>query len=178
MEAATIITNIVLACLTAVYVILTKRLLDSNIEANSQNRALSIENHRLQVFPQISCHVEKNVDDLYIVIQNLGDNSATDVDLIFVGVYSSEDLSPEQFRDEIVVGYRGEKPEITLTDEGFFGIYDRIVYSTAPPNSKTKTKMLFPILPNGIYALMQFRDILGNNYYRCYWIYYDKLGRG
>lgn len=171
MATVTIITSVLLAALTAVYVILTKRLLDASVEANAQSKELFRNNQRLQVYPHVSCHVARSDGEPNLVLQNHSDNAAQDVDVLIIGQYSIDDMPAERFRELYVEETRGAKPEISPDDEGFYGVYHHFIYCSAPPHRQVRAALEFPVQPDSLQVLLQFRDVLGNNYYRIYWLF-------
>lgn len=175
MEVVTIVTSVLLAILTAVYVVITKRLLDASVEANAQNKDLFRDNQRLQVYPHVSCHVDNTHGRLRFVLQNHGDSAAGDIDVLIVGTYSEGDLPLEEFCERYVAGKQDIKRGITSTDEGFYGIFHHYVYCSAPPHRQVNAALDFPVEPDTLYILLQFRDVLGNNYYRIYWMFRESL---
>lgn len=121
MEALTIVTSVLLAILTAGYVVITKRLLDASVEANAQNKDLFRDNQRLQVYPHVSCHVDNTHGRLRFVLQNHGDSAAGDIDVLIVGTYSEDDLPLEEFRSGTSRGSGTSNEALLPLTRGFMG---------------------------------------------------------
>lgn len=173
MEILTIISNILLASLTAAYVVITKKLLDAAVVSNQQSRSLNIENQRIQLFPHISCHASNTDGDIGYSIQNNSDNAASDVDLIIIGIYHTDDYDLKSFiNDYGDIAYINDL-NINSTEEGFFGVCHRHIYYAVPPHKQVDCNLYFPVEPDSLYILLQFRDVLGNNYFRVYWLMKD-----
>ncbi len=171
LEIVTIISSIILTIITAVYVVLTKRLLDAARSANEQNRYLAQENQRLQLYPQMFCHAELKADEVFLCIQNLGSSAAVDVDILAVGQYFDEENPLDQFLLEYAAEDRVRNLSLAPTDEGFYGVSSRFVYASFPPRRQVTALLQFPVCPESLYILLQFRDVLGNNYFRVYWMF-------
>ncbi|MGO9147786.1 MAG: hypothetical protein ACLQDF_15620 [Desulfomonilia bacterium] len=171
MELLSIITNILLAGLTALYVIVTKRILDTAVAANQQTKVSFRENQRVQVFPQLFCYLNKDDQKQVLILQNPSDNVASDLDLFILGVYSVEDISPDQFVNDFIRQDTDIEFKIVPTDEGFFTLFHHFTFSFAPPHSQCKVDLSLPISPDAFYVFLQFRDVLGNNYFRFYWMF-------
>ena len=170
-ETMTLFTNLLLAALTALYVIITKRILDASNTANQQNKDLFLENQRLHLFPHLSCHIEKTSDDLNFVLQNFGDNAGVDVDLLIVASYSEDSVSLKDFTSRHMKRKDGGYPSWKADEEGFYGLYHHYVYYSVPPHRQVRAPLQFPVVPRSVSILMQFRDVVGNNYFRVYWMF-------
>ncbi len=172
MEIATVATSVVLAAITAVYVFLTKRLLDVAVENNAQTQELAQENQRLQLYPQVFCHTEKGADGISLVLQNLGDKAAGDVDVLLVCAFADEDAPYKGLiKMHGLPKYQESLRSVGPGEDGFYGVYFHFVYFSLPPRRQVRVPIDFPVPPDLLHALLQFRDVLGNNYYRFYWMF-------
>ncbi len=163
------IATFLLAAITAVYVALTWKLLAATVAANQQNKELAWEGHRLQMYPQLFCFAEASGDTTTLVLQNLGSAASGDLDVLVMSSYWDEDTPVGQFLAENA----SDPSSITLTssDFGLFGVYNRFLYASFPARRQVRVPLGFPAGHDNINVLLQFRDALGNNYSRVYWMF-------
>lgn len=161
--------SLLLTLLTALYVILTYRLVRETRRATDLSQA-SIEcQARLSIFPQLAASASRTAGKVVLELWNPGDSSSMDVDLLVVAVYDQETLAPDEFINRFVA--RAQRPQVKIrpNEDGFFGVYDHCCYALFPPHRKLRVQLALPLPPDTFHLLLQFRDLAGNNYIRHYW---------
>ncbi len=101
----------------------------------------------------------------YLLIKNLSDNHAFDIDIgLYIMVSNSEyplnEFVNEQVREDDLSLINIKE----LIDDEFYCIYERSVYQTFPKNQKIEVPIVFPVDVNYFHLFIQYRDSLGNNY--------------
>ena len=177
MEVIAVSTSMLLAILTAIYVILTYRLVreskrtnDISREASDRTREAANRQFQLATFPYVHCVATYERDKIILTIQNLGSIPASDVDVLAVASYSEHELQPQKFIDLYVDKESTLNSRLFEGDE-FYGVYDHMLYYLMPPNIQVKVPLHLPIPTDFVHVLLQFRDIVGVNYYRLYWFF-------
>jgi hypothetical protein len=129
----------------------------------------------LSFFPAINCKIRDDSSNATFVIQNPSNIPAFDVDIWAVGAYSEEELDLSTFLTKYVSKkeHRDSPSLLTPTDEGFYGVFEHLFYPIFPQKQQNSSQLGFPLKPNGVYALVQFRDIKGTNYQQMYWFFYE-----
>jgi hypothetical protein len=134
----------------------------------------------LSFFPAINCKILDDDSAVSFVIQNPSNIPAFDVDIWAVGPYSEEEMDIPTFLVKYVAKkeYRDSSNNLTPTDEGYYGVYEHLYYPIFPQKQQNTTQLKFPLKPNSIYALVQFRDIKGTNYHQMYWFFSEGSDNG
>lgn len=168
MEIVIVISNILLAILTGFYVALTYRLVQETKKANDQNRQLFQRQFLLSTLPHLHLSVFRDVDESVITIHNTGNISAYDVDLLIVGIYNEDTIDVPTFMVKYV-NPKYRETSLSANDEGFYGVYERIIYPIFPQKRKVVAPLSFLQMPDQILILLQFREVSGTNYSQVYW---------
>jgi len=162
METTIVISNIILALLTGVYVLLTYRIVKETKRSNDQNRKFFEKQFLLTTLPHLYITISKS-PALAITIYNYGNIPAYDVSLWIYGLYSEDEIDIPSF---IVNNVKSEfrKTPLTVNDEGFYSVYDVIRYAIFPHKRKITASLNFLLEPFLIMILLQFREVSGINY--------------
>jgi hypothetical protein len=176
-EYVVIITNIVLALLMGLYVVLTYRLVNETKKVTEQNRALFERQFLLSTLPHLHISIGSDKATQAVTVYNSGEMAAYDVDLLIVATYNEDEIDIPTFMVRFVSPDHRRFPP-TATDEGFYGVYDHLVYPIFPKKRKVVAKLDTSISPGGIYCLLQFRDVSGTNYSHVYWFYEQEYEEG
>ncbi len=155
--------NLFLAILTAIYVVITFLILNTNqrfIKAN----LMPI------FFPQISLHGSS----LQFKLTNYSLYPAYDVDIWLIGIYDEESvphksLLQKKYKKEIKINF--ENTLFKKDEFDFYGIRDRACYSAFPPKSQCLFSPQFSKMPEQLHLILQFRDAMGKNYLYQAWLY-------
>ncbi len=163
------IPTLLLAALTAIYVVLTYRLVGETRRAADLSQAAVDRQLRLSMFPQLAVSASDDAGLVTLRLWNPGLASSADVDLLAVATYSEDDISPLEFLKQFAAPRARSKLAIHPNEEGFYGVFDHCVYGLFPPHARLEVPLQFPIPPNIFSLLLQFRDMANNNYVRLYW---------
>ncbi|MFZ5978986.1 MAG: hypothetical protein EO766_09330 [Hydrotalea sp. AMD] len=160
--------NIALATLTACYVYLTYRLLRVASKTNDTNRNLLTEQFRLSNFPILNfvSYSEENLN--YLKIQNIGNTPSYDIDIWLFLTITDEEITPENYFDTYVPDKNKKYikfDKIKYSDN--WGISDRGCYPVLIPKASIHIPLNYPPVDDWFFdVLIQYRDVLGNNYYQ------------
>ena len=133
----TLLVNIILTCLTGIYVILTFGLLSTTVRQNRRNTKLLLEQLRLNALPLNDCKVEYNRKHKRprIQITNISNIPAFDLDIWIFGILFDDTISKKELIEKYI--FKDKKSEIknvNLIEDGQYGIYERGLYANLPPN--------------------------------------------
>jgi len=162
------VSTVALAIFTGLYVYLTRKLVESSNKANLQAQHTLREQIRAMTAPYLWCAVKESNGDLHLKLSNVGSGPAYDVDVLALGHYHEDDFDVVQFvakdpTDGVV--------SCQIDNEGFFHVYDRIVYGHAFPRSEVDALFAFPQRPQSLSLLLQYRDLSGENHTQIYWFF-------
>ncbi len=131
----------------------------------------------LNFFPAINCKIKDVDPKAQFVIQNPSNIPAFDIDVWVIGIYSEEDLDIPTFFKKYVTQKENKDPAdwITPTEEGFYGVYERLTFPIFPQKQQNNSQLQFPQKPGSILAFVQFRDIKGTNYHQVYWFFSESI---
>lgn len=108
--------------------------------------------------------------EVSLTVRNLGTTLAQDVSILAIGCYHVEDCPIP-----VLLGSRANAEELSWlslepTDEGFYGVRDRLYYPVIPLRTRVDAGLLIPRAHLvGLHTLVEFRDIQGSNYHRLLW---------
>jgi hypothetical protein len=156
--------NLVLAILTALYVILTFRILRVSTKALKTNLMPLL-------FPRVSFKDKK----LIFYLENLSSFPAFNIDLWIIGTFNQEEypyekILSDEYRKSVKINFN---KTLYNYESEFYGILDRAIYYEFPPKSKIEFELSFGNVPTTINLIMQFQDSLGNNFVYQTWLYED-----
>lgn len=157
----------ILVLITGIYAWLTYGVVHEARRANSLQEETSRKQFRLQSYPKLFMGVSGTEDGMQLRIMNVGENPALDVEAYVVGWYHEDELSLENLFARH--GREGKPADISVNEEGFYGLMDPFVYSVFPPRKQVVADVRFPVLTGNVHVIMQFRDVLGENYSSYYW---------
>jgi len=152
----TLISSILLTIITAIYVIFTYFLLRQTREMNETQRDLI-------TLPYLKCNLsnDKNKKGRFIFsITNYGNQPAFDVDAFIIAVYDEDDCEIEEFKKILLA----ERCDFTPTDEGAYGVYDRLLYAHFPAKTQALDQIDFPMTPLYFEVYVQYRNLLKTNF--------------
>jgi hypothetical protein len=175
-EAASYAT-LVLVVLTGLYVFVTYRLARAAVEGNRIAREAFDQQSLVATYPQLACFASHKEGCVYLIIQNAGETPAFDVDAWVFLSYSAEEDDFRMFVERHVQEkHRGDVLSTILlrlvSTDGFFCISDRMVYFTMSRKKQVEVVLSAPPgLPDSFDVFLQFRDVVGRNFYAVYWFY-------
>jgi hypothetical protein len=169
MEPLILISNLILLVITGFYAWFTYRNLkqvqqENNVYKNALERQLKIS-----AFPHLYCDMQGgfqgNIGQLELF--NVGSIPAYDIHLSLIGAYTEESMDIASFmRNHVQPRYR--KYPLQVDKVGYYGIRTSMRCPILPFQKKLTIATMLPLRPVDIYALIQYRDILGGNYYQVY----------
>lgn len=168
---ASLITNIILAFLTGIYVILTYRLVKESRKANEINRKASEEQVRILTSPYIHPAITVNNNTLSITLTNCSPVAAYDVDIWVSGYYNYNEI---EYILSKISKQDIDTDKLTGEDEVYY--FDRIVYPIFPNGQQVKAILEFPIVSDSIHVFIQYRDSRAENYSYDAWFFDDTDG--
>ncbi|WP_445150963.1 hypothetical protein [Baekduia sp. Peel2402] len=127
--------------------------------------ASQMEQFRLMTFPPVGCEFSRDGTTAYVRVSNPGDYPAIDVDLSLLQILWADDQELEEYSAQHVDDEHQEEAQaVGETDDGAYGVFDHIVYSSVPPRRSVKAHLGFATEPDSMVVLLQYRDIQGRNY--------------
>jgi hypothetical protein len=130
----------------------------------------------LATYPQIACSARHDGKSIILRIQNAGETLAFDVDVWIFATYVAGDnftsfvnsFVKDQYRREVLTALLPTLEE----EDDCFAVSDHIVYFTMPRRRQVDIVLSAPPeLPDTFDVFLQFRDVVGRNYYAVYWFY-------
>lgn len=119
-------------------------------------------------FPHLYCDMQGSDDRSFrLELFNIGSVAAHDLQLSFIAAYTEESIDiPTFMRSHIQPRHR--KLPLQVDKVGYYGLRTSSRCAILPTQKRLSIALSFPLRPVDIYALIQFRDILGSNYYQVY----------
>lgn len=169
MEPLILISNLILLVITGFYAWFTYRTLKQVQQENSVYKNALDRQLKISAFPHLYCDMQggfqENAGQLELF--NVGSIPAYDVHLSMIGAYTEESMDITSFmRNHVQPRYR--KYPLQVDKVGYYGIRASMRCPILPFQKKLAIATMLPLKPVDIYALIQYRDILGGNYYQVY----------
>jgi hypothetical protein len=162
-----LVASLVLVLVTAVYVILTFLMLQQSKKTNDQMQNNAEKQMNLITMPFLKCKIKRiSKNNIFsFIVTNYGNQPAYDVDVFIVGVIDAERHPIEKFKSL----YLSEHSDLNENDEGFYGIYDRLLFPDFPSKTQMTENIDLPIEPMTFHVYIQFRNVLNTNFSREFW---------
>ncbi len=143
----------------------TRKELKRSANAQEVTTKLLTEQIRINNIPFLEYKsVYKNVTE-YLMIKNLSDNHAFDIDIsLYVMIDNSNYPLNEFINENVDEKYRNKINIDELIDDEFYCIYEKGIYQTLPKNQKIEIPIIYPVDVRYFHLFIQYRDSLGNNY--------------
>ncbi|MEH8018943.1 hypothetical protein MN202_17000 [Rheinheimera muenzenbergensis] len=139
----------------------------------SDNFTLSQEHLRIACFPTLCCAVEAVGGSVSLNISNLSSHAAYSVEVLSVINYSADDIPISDFIEKYVdEKYRSK---ISVVEGEDYGVLQSMEYCMFPPKKALNIALEMSAISDCVYVFLQFRDILGNNYYQVFWFFNQHL---
>lgn len=169
MESLVLASCVILLIITGFYAWFsykTLRLLqkDSIVYKNALDRQLKIA-----AFPHLYCDMQGGFQEnsLKLELFNVGSIPAYDIHLSVIGAYTEEGMDiPNFMRNYVQPRFR--KYPLQVDKVGYFGVRSSVRCPILPFQKRLAIVLSLPMRPVDIYALIQYREILGGNYYQVY----------
>lgn len=169
MESLVIVSNIILVALTGFYAWFTYKTLQEVQQENTLYRNTLEKQLRLSTLPHLYCdmHCDVATNRTSLSVYNIGSVPAYDVHVSLIGAYTEEGMDiPSFMRSYVQPRYR--KYPLQVDKVGYYGVRSSIRFSFLPSQKKLEVNLVFPVRPVDVYAMVQYREILGENYYQVY----------
>lgn len=168
-----LLVNIILAGLTGVYVTLTFFLLRNTYKQNK----IIVEQLRVNSLPLFECEIMDNPDKKSpkILIKNIGDIPAFDLDIYISGILFDDDIPKKELIEKYILKKKRSKiKNVSLIEDGQYGIYERGIYPNLPSKRQIDYQTDYKVPIDQFEILLQYRDYTGNNYAQVFWFFKDK----
>lgn len=169
MESLILISCFILLVITGFYAWFTYRMLQVVRQENTFYKSILDRQLKVSVFPHIHCDMQCNpqLGEMKLEVYNIGNTPAYDILVSVIGAYTEENMDiPAFMRNYVQPRYR--KYPLQVDKVGYYGIRSSNRASILPAQRQFSVGVKLPILPVDIYALIQYREILGSNYYQVY----------
>lgn len=119
-------------------------------------------------FPHLYCDMQADDETNFkLELFNIGSVAAHDLHLSLIAAYTEESIDISTFmRSHIQPRHR--KIPLQVDKVGYYGLRSSSRCAILPFQKRLSIALSLPLRPVDLYALIQFRDILGSNYYQVY----------
>jgi hypothetical protein len=136
-------------------------------------QATATEQSSLATFPVLGLELLEVAEKVYLRLYNASDLPAVAVDLVAIAAIDSMDVSPEEYvASNVGLESRSDYADLGTAGDGFFGVYDRLIYDDVSPRRVVVAPLGFLEPPESIHLMLQFQDLLGRSYLRSYWAHH------
>jgi hypothetical protein len=124
---------------------------------------------KISAFPHLYCDMQGGFQSNGVKLEllNIGSIPAYDIHLSVIGAYTEESMDIPNFMRNFVQP-RFRKYPLQVDKVGYYGVRSSVRCPLLPFQKKVVIALSFPLCPVDIYALIQYREILGGNYYQVY----------
>lgn len=171
MEPILIFSNLLLVGLTGTYVWLAQKNVKLLRQESAHYRSVIEKQLRLGSLPHLYWDlrpVEASPEDsagLALEVFNISNVPAYDVHVSLIGAYTEESLGIATFL-RTYVQPRHRKYPLQPDKVGYYGVRNAVRLSLLPTQQKIVLALPFPVRPNDVYTLVQYRELSGENYYQ------------
>lgn len=169
METLVLVAAVILMLVTVFYAWFTFKLLQETRHESSLYKSILEKQLKISAFPHLYCDVQPDLQQgvLKLEVYNVGNVPAYDIQVSIIGAYTEEAITiPTFLRTYVQPRYR--KYPLQPDKVGYYGIRSSVRCPLLPSQKKFATDPNLPVRPVDIYAMVQYREILGNNYYQVY----------
>lgn len=168
MEMGLLISSIILLLITAFYIWFVYRLLRELRQENTLYRTMLERQFKLASLPHVYCDIEVMPSSgLRLETYNVGSVPTYDLHINVIGAYTEEGMDIPTFM-RTYVQPRFRKYPLQADKVGYFGIRNSLRFSMLPVQKRLDVSLILPTQPVDIYALLQYRDVNGTNYFQVY----------
>lgn len=169
MESLLLIASIILLVITGFYAWFTYQILRETRQENNLYKTIIEKQLRLSTFPHIYCDMQAlpQGNGLKLELFNVGNVPAYDIQISSIGAYTEENIDIPTFM-RMFIQPRYRKYPLQVDKVGYYGIRSSVRCPMLPYQQRLAVPLNLPVAPVDIYVLIQYREILGNNYYQVY----------
>jgi hypothetical protein len=169
MTSLILVSNFILLIITGFYTWFTYKTLKQIQQENSVYKNALDRQLKISSFPHLYCDMQDGFQEngVKFEIYNVGSIPAYDIHLSAIGAYTEEGMEiPSFMRNYVQPRYR--KYPLQVDKVGYYGVRSSVRCPILPSQKRLMIAFSLPMRPVDIYALIQYRDILGGNYYQVY----------
>ncbi|MBD2462481.1 hypothetical protein H6G89_15655 [Oscillatoria sp. FACHB-1407] len=169
MESFLLIASIILLVTTGFYAWFTYNILKELRQENNLYRNLIEKQLRLSTVPHIHCDMKPDfqANNVKLELYNLGNVPAYDLQVCVIGAYTEENMDIPTFMRTFIQP-RFRKYPLQVDKVGYYGIRSSMRHPLLPFQQRLALPLNLPAPPVDVYALLQYREISGGNYYQVY----------
>ncbi|NJN56851.1 MAG: hypothetical protein HC879_04830 [Leptolyngbyaceae cyanobacterium SL_5_9] len=159
----------ILLVITGFYAWFTHRILRELRQENSLYKTAIEKQLKISAFPHLYCDMQCDIHEngVKLEIYNVGNVPAYDLHISAIGAYTEEGVDIATFlRNYVQPRYR--KYPLQSDKVGYYGIRSSIRCPMLPFQKRLAIALGLPVRPVDIYVMIQYREILGGNYYQVY----------
>jgi hypothetical protein len=169
MGSLILICNLILLVITGVYAWFTYRMLKQIQQESTVYKSALDRQLKISAYPHLYCDMQGDFqgEGMKLEIYNVGSIPAYDIHLSVIGAYTEESMDIPTFMRNYVQP-RHRKYPLQIDKVGYYGIRSSVRCPILPFQKRLAIALSFPLRPVDIYVLIQYREILGGNYYQVY----------
>ncbi|MGB3517936.1 MAG: hypothetical protein WBA43_15880 [Elainellaceae cyanobacterium] len=169
MDSLLLIASLILLGLVAFYTWFVFQLLQTVRRESHLYRSSLDQQLRLTTFPHLYCDLssDRPSGTLTLEVYNIGSQPTTDILVSTIGTYTAETLDVATLMRNYIQP-RHRKYPLQPDKVGYYGIRSSVRSPMLPYQKRLAIALQFPVCPVDVYALVQYRTIVGENYYQLY----------
>jgi hypothetical protein len=169
MEPFLLAASIILLITTGFYAWSSYQLLKQLRQENNLYKSVIEKQLKIATFPHIHCDIQPDLQSntMKLELYNVGSVPAYDIQISVIGAFNEEGMDIPTFM-RTCIQPRFRKYPLQVDKVGYYGIRSSTRCSMLPSQQKTAVPLNLPIRPVDLYAMVQYREVLGSNYYQVY----------
>ncbi|NEQ31747.1 MAG: hypothetical protein F6K04_12205 [Leptolyngbya sp. SIO4C5] len=169
MTSLVLLSNLILVGLTGFYAWFVMRLLQQIQQEQAQDRVALTQQLQLTTLPYLYADLRSQTEAQSLVIDlfNMGNVPTYDVLISAIAAYNEETLDIPTFM-RTCIQPRHRKYPLQADKVGYYGIRTSLRLSLLPAQKQIALPFQVQLRPTDVYVLIQYRELLSNNYYQLY----------
>lgn len=169
MEPFLLAASIILLITTGFYASSSYQLLKQLRQENNLYKSVIEKQLKIATFPHIHCDIQPDLQSntMKLELYNVGSVPAYDIQISVIGAFNEEGMDIPTFMRTFIQP-RFRKYPLQVDKVGYYGIRSSTRCAMLPSQQKTAVPLNLPIRPVDLYAMVQYREVLGSNYYQVY----------
>ncbi|NJL88126.1 MAG: hypothetical protein HC886_22620 [Leptolyngbyaceae cyanobacterium SM1_1_3] len=169
MTSLILLSNLILAGLTGFYAWFVMRLLQQLQQEQTQYREALTQQLQQTTLPYLHWDLrgQDNSESLLLDLFNIGNVPAYDILISTIAAYNEETLDIPTFMRTLIQP-RHRKYPLQADKVGYYGIRTSLRLSLLPSQKQITLPITIQLRPADVYALIQYRELSGSNYYQLY----------
>ncbi|MGP1371594.1 MAG: hypothetical protein ACTS3T_02105 [Almyronema sp.] len=167
MTSLVLLSNLILVGLTGFYAWFVLRLLQQLQQEQTQYRETLTQQLQLTTLPYLhwDLRTQADAESLLLDLFNIGNVPTYDILVGTIAAYNEETLDIPTFM-RTCIQPRHRKYPLQADKVGYYGIRTSLRLSLLPAQKQVTLPLALQLRPVDIYVLIQYRELLGNNYYQ------------